>query len=255
MKRLYWIGKDMKRGSNSQIEQWSILSDNIIYVRSEDRDIMNGIDIKLIDYREHKRIYRKMDKEEGEKLEMDFEESPEIMRSRYMDVYDDVYAEVITTSRFNENVDLSTMYLGRKDMKREEVMKAEESFPISEQGFVIGKLTNGEECQILLDTGASKSYMSKSYYLRFKSLHKLPKFTSKMQRIQLGNGQYVGVLFVIPVIVEINNHRMEVFTLISEIFDNVDIVLGIKNLFEIEGVIDTRELCFRFLSRSIPIFP
>ena len=35
-------------------------------------------------------------------------------------------------------------------MKREEVLKAEESFPISEQGFVKGKLINGEECQILL---------------------------------------------------------------------------------------------------------
>ena len=85
----------MKRGSNSQIEQWSILSDNIVYVRSEDRDIMNGIDIKLIAYREHKRIYRKMGKGGGEKLEMDFGESPEIMKGRYMDVYDDVYAEVV----------------------------------------------------------------------------------------------------------------------------------------------------------------
>ena len=114
---------------------------------------------------------------------------------------------------------------------------------------------NGEECQILLDTGASKSYMSKSYYLKCKSLHKLPKFTSKTQRIQVGNGQYVGVLFLIPVIVEINNHRLEVFTLISEIFDNIDMILGIRNLFELEGVIDTTESSFRFLSRSIPIFP
>ena len=239
----------MKRGSNSQMEQWSILSDNIVYVRSRDSDIMNGIDIKPMDYREHKRIYRKMGKEEGEKLEMDFGESQEIMRSRYMDVYDDVYAEVIMTSRFDENVDLSTTNLGRIDMKREEVMKAEESFPISEQGFVMGKLMNGEECQILLDTGASKLYMSKSYYLRCKSLHNLPKFASKLQRIQVGNGQYVGVLFVILVIVEINKHRLEVFMLVSEIFDNVDMVLGIKNLFELEGVIDSRESSFRFLSR------
>ena len=32
-------------------------------------------------------------------------------------------------------------------------------------------------------------------------------------------------------------------------------VLGIKNLFELEGVIDSQESCFRFLSRLIPIFP
>ena len=46
----------MKKGSNSQMEQWWILSNNIVYVRSDDRDIMNGIEIKPIDYREHKRI-------------------------------------------------------------------------------------------------------------------------------------------------------------------------------------------------------
>ena len=211
------------RRSNAQMDQWSILSDNIIYVKSKDSDIMNSIDIKSIDYREHKRMYRKTNKEGGEKIDIDFGESLEVMKSRYMDVYDNVYAEVVMTSRFDENVDLSTTYLGRIDMKREEELKAEESFPISEQGFVKGKLMNGEECQILLDTGASKSYMSKSYYLRCKSLHNLPKFASKTQRIQVGNGQYVGVLFVIPVIVEINKHRLGVFTLVSEIFDNVDI--------------------------------
>ena len=91
--------------------------------------------------------------------------------------------------------------------------------------------------------------------MRCKSLHNLPKFAWKTQRIQVGNGQYVGVLFVIPVIVEIDKHRLEVYMLVSEIFDNVDMVLGIKNLFELEGMIDTRELSFRFLSRSIPIFP
>ena len=100
----------------------------------------------------------------------------------------------------------------------------------------------------------SKKILYKSYYLRCKTLHDLPKFTSKTQRIQVGNGQYVGVLFVIPVIIEISGHRLEVFTLVSEIIDNVDMVLGIKNLFELEGVIDSPESCFRFLSRSIPIF-
>ena len=128
------------KGSNAQMDQWSILSDNIVYVKSKDSNIMNGIDIKSIDYREHKRMYRKMNKEGGEKIDVDFGESPEVMKSRYMDVYDNIYAEVVMTNRFDENVDLSTMYLGRIDMKREEVLKAKESFPISEQGFAIGKL-------------------------------------------------------------------------------------------------------------------
>ena len=31
--------------------------------------------------------------------------------------------------------------------------------------------------------------------------------------------------------------------------------MGMKNIFELEGVIDSRESCFSFLSRSIPFFP
>ena len=96
-----------------------------------------------------------------------------------MHVYEDVFAEVVITNRFDENVDLSTMYFGKIGMKREDIMKAEESFPISAQGFVMGRILNGEECQILLDTGVSKSYMSKSYYLRCKALQALPKFASQ----------------------------------------------------------------------------
>ena len=56
-----------------------------------------------------------------------------------MDVYEEIYAEVVMMSKFDENVDLSTKYLGRISMKREDVMKAEESFPISEQGICYGQ--------------------------------------------------------------------------------------------------------------------
>ena len=87
------------------------------------------------------------------------------------------------------------------------------------------------ECQILLDTDATKLYMSKSYYLQCKTLHELPKFSSNTQRILVGNGQYVSVLFVIQVIIDIHGHKFEIFTLVSEIHDNVDLVMGMKNIF------------------------
>ena len=86
-------------------------------------------------------------------------------------------------------------------------MVVEEKFPMSEQEYTTGKLLDGTECQILLDTGAIKSFMSKSYYLHCKLLHSLPKFVSKTQIIQVGNGQYVSVLFVIPIIIDIHSHR------------------------------------------------
>ena len=176
-------------------------------------------------------------------------------KARYLDVYEDIYAEMVYASKFDKNSDLSMTYLGQADMTRSTKIKAEERFPITGQGFATGKLLDGIECQILLDTGATKSNMSKSYYLQCTNLHALPKFSSNTQRIQVGNGQYVSVLFVMPVIIDIHGHRFKMFTLVSEIHDNVDLVMGMKNIFELEGVIDSRESCFSFLSQSIPFFP
>ena len=110
----------------------------------------------------------------------------------------------------------------------------EQKFSISKSGYTLGTLMDETECQMLLDTGASKSFMSKSYYLCCKALHSLPKFASQTQRIQVGNRQYVSVLFTIPVIIEIAGHRFEIYALVSEIHDNIDLVLEIKNVFELE---------------------
>ena len=73
------------------------------------------------------------------------------------------------------------------------IIKAEEKFPISRQGYENSKLLDNTEYSIPIDTGASKSYMSKSYYMWCKALHALPKFASSTQRIQIGNGQCVTV--------------------------------------------------------------
>ena len=237
-----------------KMKNWSIFSDNIRYIQ-HDKIMASSLDIKTLDYREHKKLYFQLKDEERETLDVDVGLYPDVTKARYLDVYEDIYAEMVYASKFDENPDLSMTYLGQTNMTRNTRIKVEERFPITGQGFAFGKLLDGMECQILLHTGATKSYMSKSYYLRCITQYALPKFSSNTQRIQVGNGQYVSVLFVIPVIIDIHGHRFEIFTLISKIHDNVDLVMGMKNTFELEGVMDSRVSCFSFLSRSIPFFP
>ena len=100
------------------------------------------------------------------------------IKRRILDIYEGIQSEILSTTRFDENLDLSTTYLGRVNITRASNIKVEERFPMSEQGYIVGKLMDETECQILLDTEASKSLMSKSYYLHCKSLHSLPKFAS-----------------------------------------------------------------------------
>ena len=129
------------------------------------------------------------------------------VKDECFDKYDGIYAEISQASRFHESINVSTTYLGKTDMTRNKTIKAEEKFPISGQGYTNGKLLDNTKCSILRDTGASKSYMSKSYYMQYKSLHPLPKFASTMQRVQVGSRECVAVLFVIQVIIDVCRHR------------------------------------------------
>ena len=43
--------------------------------------------------------------------------------------------------------------------------------------------------------------------------------------------------------------------LVSEIHEKVDLVLGIKNVFELEGAKNSRDCSFKVLNRSVPIYP
>ena len=46
--------------------------------------------------------------------------------------------------------DLSTTYLGKVNTSKDSKIKAEESFPISEQAYTMGKLLDATECKVLL---------------------------------------------------------------------------------------------------------
>ena len=86
-------------------------------------------------------------------------------------------------------------------------------------------------------------------------MHKFPKFQSATRHLQVGNGALVPALFVIPLVFKIQDHIFEVYTLVSEIQDKMDLILGVKNIFELEGIVNTRICSVEFLNRSLPIFP
>ena len=235
----------------TQMEQWSILSNSLNDVQHGKFNSMDhSLNVKPLNRYKVKR------NEEKEFREVDFGTNSQNLQAKYLDVYEGIQSDIVSSSRFDENSDISTTYLGKIGQgESQNKLKAEESFPISENGYTLGRLLDGTKCQLLLDTGASKSFMSKSFYMRCKSLHTLPKFAASMPRIQVGNGQCISVLFIIPVIIEVHGHRFKSYTLVSKIHKNVDLVLGIKNVFELEGVINSRDCRFKFLNRSVPIYP
>ena len=77
------------------------------------------LDIKAVD----KYKYR-ANKDNREFKELDFGATPQKLHGKYMDIYEGIHSEVVSSNRFNENSDISTTYLGRVDKENQHKIKS-----------------------------------------------------------------------------------------------------------------------------------
>ena len=80
-------------------------------------------------------------------MDMHFGDNSRVLKPDYLDLYEGVHTDIVYSNRFDECLDLSTTYLGTRDMTRGTKVKAVKNFPIS-------GATQGQWC-FLLDMNAS----------------------------------------------------------------------------------------------------
>ena len=240
-----------RRTPNTQnMEDWSILSTEIHYAHQKS----SGSNNLLVMEGEGKLLEEWATSGKAPTIEEhDLPDTP--LMEEYLDKFDTITNKLHDTKSFHDNRDVSTTYLGKGQTTRNDEFQPQLSFPIDVSSHTHGKVVGGNKLDVLIDTGASKSYMSKAYYMKNPNLHVLPKYETHIRSLQVGNGSKVATLFVIPIITNIHGHKFEIFTLVSEIQDTIDLVFGMKNMHEVEGEHSARHSEFRFLNRAIPIFP
>ena len=114
----------------SQMEQWSILSDVVNYIQYyRYPQHFNNLHIKATNEENHKWKLNK--EEERQILELDFGNTPEKLKEVYLDIYNGIQSEILSTTRFDKNSDLSTTYFRKVDMTKVSKIKAEETFPLN----------------------------------------------------------------------------------------------------------------------------
>ena len=109
--------------------------------------------------------------------------------------------------------------------------------------------------KLFFDSGASRSYLSEKFYKANNILHKLPKFVTTCTGLKIRNGSIMPTLFVIPIQFMTNGQIFEIYIIIAEIDDGMDLVFGFKNMTETEGMLNTRTGEYDFIGRSIPVYP
>ena len=80
--------------------------------------------------------YKVRPNEEREFREVDFSANSQNLQTEYLDVYEGIQSDVVSSNRFDENSDISMTYLGKIGQEESQnKLKAEESLPISGDGY------------------------------------------------------------------------------------------------------------------------
>ena len=170
--------------------------------------------------------------------------------------FEEVSSYLRTSSYYYYTNDVSTTYLGTYlDGNKPRAFNFENHIPMDGRGIARANLMDQTPLKVFFDSGATRNYLSHTFYKVTKALHNLPKFTATCTGIKIGNGSVVQVLFVILLLFMCHGHAFEIYTIVADIDDGIDLVFGFKNMVETEGMLNTQTGEFDFLGRSIPIFP
>ena len=128
------------------------------------------------------------------------------------------------------------------------MFNSENVISLDGKGIATGHFFNKMEVKVFYDLGASKMYMSKSFYDSTTYLHKIPILKPTCTGIKIGNGAVIPVKFVFPVQIMIQGHLIEIYTIVAALHEGIDLVTGMNNMVELEGILNTRTSSFDFLS-------
>ena len=110
----------------SQMEQWSILSNVITYVQyNKNPKNLHIMWIKPVNETKNK-VKSKKDERERLISEVDLINSSDILKEEYLDRYKWLKSEIVSSTRFNENSDLSMTCLDKASINKDSKIAAEE---------------------------------------------------------------------------------------------------------------------------------
>ena len=109
----------------TQMEQWSILSNMLNYIQYDKHPKnFNNLGISRVNIcKNHSEI-----KEEKDRTKVDFGSTPDILKEEYLNVYKTIQSEIVNTTRFDENSDISITYLGKSDRSKMTILKQKSLF-------------------------------------------------------------------------------------------------------------------------------
>ena len=227
-----------------KVEEWSILSTEPVYFAPKHQE---GIKVSQSNGIAAIKLSEEFNKLKDSPIEIDEDNLED------NDYFEGVHPYMSTEHCYATSTDMSVTYLGHTH--EQDTAMEFRSFSINTQCITRGELGDKTPFKLLVDTGASKCFMSKSFFDKTPLLQKSPRIPVQGGHVKVGDDRKIPILFVVPTMVNIQGHIFEIFCLVADLGLSNDIILGLKGLMEIEGVVDVSQLQVRFKNRALSVFP
>ena len=84
------------------------MTDHVKYITHDESEAFHELNIDTLNYRQSKDLYKELKEKELLDASINFGESSIKLKASYIDIYEGVYAEVVSTDRFDEDTDINT---------------------------------------------------------------------------------------------------------------------------------------------------
>ena len=222
---------DISRDENP-LTEWSIMTPRPCYAISPLEDSCYITDCNVIQQRLRKLVLP------APSFKVDPADT--LIHETYFDTWDDINIKRADPSNFNEAIDVSMTYLGSCMVNCKNCFKLEESFPVNSICYATGVFMDNKVVQVIIDTGAVRSLMTRKLFNSCPSLHTLVRYKPHIPYVVVGNGAKIYSEFIVPVPIRFENHWFEVYTVVTDVIGSDLFLIGVKSLKEIEAGVCTR---------------
>ncbi len=205
-------------------QEWSILTTQPQFhlISAPDVNIDPGLDTESLQY-------------SPQPPQFDLHTPPE-----FGDKFDEVGPQFCENRIYNPSSEVGMTCLGNHKGKLPQPFNFQGQIPFTGNCHTTGHLLDGSQVDILIDTGCTSALMPKAFYDKHTVLHTLPKYDTLVKNIVVGSGQLLPVYFALPIPLKMGEHVFECFTLIADVSNQCDFVIGLKEMFELEVLLDTQ---------------
>ena len=93
------LSEPYKKRDLTPMEEWSVLSDHVKYVMHGKSKAFQKLSIDSMNYRQNRELYKSLNNEQTIRTNLNFGKSPENLKADYLDMYEGIYTEVISTDK------------------------------------------------------------------------------------------------------------------------------------------------------------